>query len=68
MTGHDKKTKPATDVVFFDGLQTYQKKQALQKLLQYASEEAARLGYVETDDKVIIAIGTLEKEYNSKLS
>ena len=68
MSNESKHGKSKEATIFAEGFERYQEKQALQKLLQYASEEAARLGYVETDDKVVMAIGTLEKEYNSKLS
>ena len=68
MTEQDGKTSISHEAEFRDSFEYYQEKQALQRMLYYASEEAARLGYSECDKQILIAIALLEKEHNSKLS
>ncbi len=68
MTEHEEKTSVSHEVKFIDGLERYQEKQALQRMLYYASEEAARLGYADCDKQILIAVAILEKEHNSALS
>lgn len=68
MNGDAKQGEIEDVEAFANNFERYQEKQALQRMLSYVSEEAARLGYAETDSKILIAVGTLEKEYNNKLS
>jgi len=68
MSSIDEKEDPANKKRDLQGFDRYQKKEALKRMLYYASEEASSQGYIETDKQILIAVAMLLKEYDGSLS